>query len=102
MSLATIMSSITTSARVVAAIQSCLTVAAHVTTGDRVVIRAMDDVQAANCRRLVVEAFRRRGLSVCPSQPRHASELVSGPAVDVVAETVVTLVAPVMKIVRPT
>ena len=80
--------------------QSCLTVAAHLTTGDRVVIRAMDDVQAANCRRLVVEAFRRRGLSVCPFQPRHASEVSWGPAVDVVADIDETFVSPDLQIVR--
>ena len=80
--------------------QSCLTVAAHLTTGDRVVIRAMDDVQAANCRRLVVEAFRRQGLSVCPFQPRHASEVSWGPAVDVVADIDETFVSPDLQIVR--
>ena len=80
--------------------QSCLTVAAHLTKGDRVVIRAMDDVQAANCRRLVVEAFRRRGLSVCPFQPRHASEVSWGPAVDVVADVDETFVSPDLQIVR--
>ena len=80
----------------------CLVVAAQATPGDRVVVRAADDDQAANSRCLVVEAVRRRGLSVCRREPTHPSGAVCGPAVDVVTETDVTVVVPELQIVRPT
>jgi hypothetical protein len=82
--------------------RGCLAVAAQVTPGDRVVVRAADDEQAANSRCLVVEAVRRRGLSVCSCEPAHPFGAVCGPAVDVVAETDVTVVTPELQIVRPT
>ena len=82
--------------------QRCVDVAAHVAPADRVVVHAADDQLAENVRRLFAEAVRRRGLSVCPLQSRHASDVFPSPGVEVVAEVDLNFGAPDLRIQRPT